>query len=108
MKYDSFIDFMEKEALRRQAANPDHVRLDGQLSGGNLAEFCQFVHLGRLWRINADTRYEPLKLAYHALKAGSDPFKDAATKNGRRLDLRPIVQRSGSRHMYIYEVVTKS
>jgi hypothetical protein len=108
LKYDSFVDFMEREALPRQAANPDHVRLDGQLSGGNPTEVCQFVHDGRLWRIHADTRYEPLKLAYHALKAGSEPFREASTKTRKRLDLRPIVQRLGSRHMYIYEVVPKS
>ena len=87
MKYDSFVDFMEKDALRRQAANPDHIRLDGLISGGNLKEFCQFIHHDRLWKIHADTRYEPLKLAYHELKKGSDPFKEATTKNGRRLIL---------------------
>jgi hypothetical protein len=97
---------MEHDILPRQAANPSHIRLDGMLSGGNREVAGQFVHGGKIWRIHADTRYEPLKLAYHALKTkASDPFKQSTTKkDGRRLDLKAAIQRPGARHLYIYQV----
>jgi hypothetical protein len=110
MTYNSFLELMDKVILPRQAANPDHVRLDGKLGGGNREEAGRFLHHGKLWKIHADTRYEPLKLAYHALKNNSpDPFKESSTdEEGKRLDLKPTIQRAGARHMYIYEVPNSS
>jgi hypothetical protein len=106
--YENFLALMEKEILPRQEKNPDHVRLDGRLSGGNREVAGQFLHHGKTWKIHADTRYEPLKLAYLAMRdQSSDPFKESATDKGRRLDLSPAIQRLGARHLYIYETLAK-
>lgn len=108
MIYENFLALVEKEILPRQEKNPDHVRLDGKLSGGNREVIGQFLHHGKAWKIHADTHYEPLKLAYLAMRdESSDPFKESATDKGKRLDLSAAIQRLGARHLYIYEIPGK-
>jgi hypothetical protein len=53
--YDDFISFMQAEVLPRQAANPDHVRLDGDTTGGNRESAGTFSHDGSDWVVHADT-----------------------------------------------------
>ena len=103
--HNDFLSFMHAEVLPRQAANPDHIRLDGATSGGNREIAGRFQHHGFDWIVHADTHYEPLTLAFTAAKNGADPFVEEDTANGRCLVLKPELraqQRSEHKHLYIY------
>jgi Endonuclease NucS C-terminal domain len=106
--YDTFLALMDAELLPLRGANPTHTRLDGNRTGGNREVAGRFRHQGKVWKIHADTHYEPLKLAYDALKTGgADPFVQAPTSHGKCLVLQDAVRRlmtdPRSKHMYIYE-----
>jgi hypothetical protein len=103
--HDDFLSFMRAEVLLRQAANPDHIRLDGATTGGSRDVVGRFRHNGLSWVVHADTHYEPLLLALAAAKAGSDPFVEEDTARGRCLSLAPELrarQRSPHKYLYIY------
>ncbi|HWK89530.1 MAG TPA: hypothetical protein VNP72_06025 [Longimicrobium sp.] len=103
--YDSFQSFYEAEVAPRQQANPDHRRLDGEVSGGNWDVVGRFRHRGRMWRVHADTHYEPLTLAYRAVTSTPprDPFVLGTTESGDRLDLAEDLQRTrGTQHRHLY------
>lgn len=103
--YDDFTSFMRKVVLPRQAAHPDHVRLDGATAGGNWEVSGRFRHHGLVWTVYADTRYEPLALALAATEAGADPFVEEDTPGGRCLALTAVLrsrQQTPHKHLYIY------
>ena len=59
MIYENFLALMEKEILPRQEKNPDHVRLDGRLSGAIARwrdNFCMMVRPGRFTQIRVMSR----------------------------------------------------
>jgi hypothetical protein len=102
---------MEQVVLPRQAANPAHIRLDGQISGGNREPAGFFWHQGKLWRVHADSHFAPLLLAYGALKETptADPFIATATGTGKRhclvltSQLQQQLPKPRFKHLYIYE-----
>ncbi len=105
MIYPSFEAFYAAVIQPLRAANPDHRRLDGQLSGGNFDVVGRFRYQGREWKVHADTHYEPLDIAFRALTGSPprDPFLCAPTKTGLRLDLAVDLQRRrGTRHRHLY------
>lgn len=109
MDYTSFRALMDQLIIPMRAANPHDKRLDGQPTGGNLEVTGYFWHLGRRWKVHADTHYLQLLVAYKALEAGevTDPFVERSRKRGTSLDLIPMLSaRTGERlkHMYIYSV----
>lgn len=112
MNHKSFSAFMEQVVLPRQVAAPEHIRLDGQTSGGNREPAGFFWHQERLWRVHADSHFEPLILAYSALNAipGEDPFIARATRSGTRhclvliSKLQQQLCQPRFKHLYIYEV----
>ena len=107
--YNSFAELMDSALLPLRAANPTDARLDGAQSGGNREVAGRFRHHDKTWKINADTHYEPLMIAYRAMKKDktSDPFVEQATQLGNCLVLKNEFQRSLSdprfKHIYIYE-----
>ena len=105
--YGSFVEFMEHGVLPHHKAHPDWKRLDGAATGGNWEVFGRFMRGGARWRVHADTHFDPLLIAYEAARIeGGDPFIEAPTSRGMRLDLREdLSQRvmSGFRHLYIYD-----
>jgi hypothetical protein len=103
--YDDFLSFMRAEVLPRQAANPDHIRLDGATTGGSRDVAGRFHHNGAVWVVHADTHYEPLMLACAAAEDGVDPFVEEDTARGRCLALSPDLrarQRSPHKYLYLY------
>lgn len=103
--YPNFIEFMKSVVLPRQAANPDHIRLDGARSGGNFDEAGRFQHRGQTRGVAEDSHYEPLKIALEAAEAGIDPFAEEPTKTGTCLVLKPELTAkydSPHKHIYIY------
>ena len=101
----SFVDFVESKVLPHRDAHPDWIRLDGAQSGGNWEIFGRFERAGARWKVHSDSHFEPLLIAYEAARAGDDPFVEAATTRGLRLDLRDDLAarvKSGFRHLYIY------
>src|SRR5437870_1460147 len=80
--HQDFVSFMQSVVLPRKAANPDHLRLDGRRSGGNRDVVGIFCHHEKTWRVNADTHYETLDLAYWTALEGREPFVEEATKGG--------------------------
>lgn len=112
MNNRSFAAFMEHVVLPRQAADPAQTRLDGRTSGGNREPAGFFFHQGRLWRVHADSHFEPLILAYRALtnKPAEDPFVARKTGSGKRCCLVLIAELQQQlcqprfKHLYIYEV----
>ena len=107
--HGSFMAFMEDCVLPRHREHSNDIRLDGEVTGGKRKAFGYFSHGGRDWKVDEDTHYGPLELAYNALKTGQeDPFVYSATTTGkgRCLVLTPEVrelQRSRAKHLYIYQ-----
>ena len=107
--YDGFLELMESALLADRAANPTHVRLDGAQTGGNWEVAGRFRHHGKVWKVHADTHYEPLMIAYNAVKKNNsfDPFVEQPTQHGKCLVLKDPLHHSKSvprfKHIYIYE-----
>jgi len=70
---------MYESVLPHKKANQDWIRLDSETSGGTRKSFGFFKHQGRVSKVDADTRFESLKLALFALEAGKDPFAQKPT-----------------------------
>jgi hypothetical protein len=101
----SLIAFVESVVLPAKAANPTHHRLDGRAGGGNRTVFGRFRHDGRIWKVHADTWFEPLLIAFEAAQRVEDPFIQRSTASGTlclKLTDAPGI-RAGSKHLYIYE-----
>jgi len=109
MIYDSFVAFMQIVVLPQRAANANHIRLDGETSGGNRTVAAMFRHHNKVWKVHADSGYEPLILAYDSITEGNvaDPFLEESTRRGNCLVLSDSVRRRMVRprfkHLYIYE-----
>ncbi len=105
--FGSFVEFMDAVVLPRRAAHPEHRRLDGQTFGSNREVIGRFRHAGSVWRVNADSHYEPLLLAYDAaVGENSNPFIPQTTRGGgQSLALREDIQRrrgTPQKNLYIY------
>jgi hypothetical protein len=91
--------------IPHQAAHPEWERLDGwdrepsRSQKGNPAPFAHFRHVGKNWKVDADTRFTPLMEAY--MKQDGDPFfeEPTNTNKGTKLQTRPP-----SKWMFIYLV----
>ena len=109
MVYLSFVEFMELVVIPQRAANPNHIRLDGETSGGNRAVAGMFRHHNKVWKVHADSVYETLLLAYDSTIEGkvADPFLEESTRRGNCLVLTDSVRRlmvkPRFKHLYIYE-----
>ncbi len=107
MIYSNFSQFMESVVLPLRAQNPDHLRLDGELTRGNWDVAGLFRHHSKVWKVHSDSHYEPLLLAYEAAKTSVDPFVEEPTKHGTSLvlhaDLRTTKTLRKFEYMYIYE-----
>jgi hypothetical protein len=108
--HQSFAEFMQRTALPMHLASPMHERLDGRTSGGNWAVAGQFQWKGRVWKVHADSHYEPLLLAYYSWQhlLHADTFVEARMENAQRLDLAPkiaAIRPTQHRYLYIYEKV---
>jgi len=108
MIHMNFESFMKAEIARR---NPEDLRLDGQLSGGNREVAGQFQYCNKVWKVDADSHYEPLMLAYEAIKndPSCQPFVEEPTLKGKgnSLVLNENLRKrmpSNFKHLYIYEV----
>jgi hypothetical protein len=98
---------MEAVVIPQRALDPSKVRFDGWSpgSGGNREIAGRFRHQGKVWKMHADTRFEPLFTAYEEIKKGrQDPFVEMTTQGerGTRLVLREDLW-TGFRYLYIYE-----
>jgi len=109
-EFASFRRFCETVTLPKREANPTYLRLDGLTSGGNRDVAGIFRHAGSRWKVHADTHFEPLMLAYEALRSGelTDPFVVGRTQTAgnRCLELTPELrerQAGRSKYLYIYE-----
>lgn len=105
MTYDSYAAFVEGVVLPKRAANPNDRRLDGEESGGNWAVAGIFQHEGRRWKVHEDSHYEPLLIAYDAVRRGDpSPFVLEPTARGVCLNLKPELRRAmtNQRHKYLY------
>lgn len=103
---DSFAAFVESKVLPHRDANPDWKRLDGAPSGSNADVFGAFKYKGAGYRVHADAHFEPLLIAYQAVQGGDEePFTEAPTRTGERLDLKPELKeqiKGRFRHLYAY------
>lgn len=102
--YNNFIEFMKELVNPLKNENPNDIRLDGQLSGGNRTVFGRFKHFGCTWEVNSDTRYEPLRLAYEAAIKGNEPFVEGTTKGGNPMLIlqSEIKQLQSTKRKYLY------
>lgn len=108
MTFGSYEQFVGEVVLPRRRANPSHLRLDGEQSGGNWSVAGTFRHGAREWRVHEDSHFEPLLIAYAAVQRGEDPFDVETTRAGRvSLVLKPSLraqQTTRYKHFYVYEV----
>lgn len=112
MIHDDFVGFVKSVVLPNRNSNPSHVRLDGNSTGGNREIAGMFRHQGKIWKVHADTHYEPLILAYEFIleNKGKDPFLENPTGTGIGicLVLKDSIQHLSSKprfkYLYIYEV----
>jgi hypothetical protein len=69
--YDDFLTFAREVILPlRMIAHPDDLRVDGGATEGNRQVVGQFRHNGAVWKVNADTHFEPLLIAITAAEGG--------------------------------------
>lgn len=107
--YNSFERLMETEILPKRNSNPEDMRLDGLSSGGNREVAGRFRYDNKVWKVNADSHYEPLILAYEAIKKDPScrPFVEEPTSKGSSLvlieGLRKRMTSDRFKHLYIYE-----
>lgn len=107
MTHPDFVAFVEAVALPSKAAQPNAIRFDGALTGGNFDVVGTFRHHGKEWKVHADTHYRPLELAYAAAQSKQDPFVETPTKRGVCLVLTQQLrgqQKSRAKYLYIYQV----
>jgi len=93
--------------LPHRGKHTGDIRLDGELTGGKRKAFGYFSYKGRDWKVDEDTHYKPLELAYEALKSGEDPFVESTTSTGKGRCLSLTgklreLQGSTAKHLYIY------
>jgi hypothetical protein len=91
-----FASFMRNRVLPHYAAHPDYSRLDEQPlrgSDGSVTVFGKFRFKERVWIVHEDTRFEPLVIAFEAVKGDEEPFAEGGTKNGKKLLLRPDLKK---------------
>ncbi|RYE59364.1 MAG: hypothetical protein EOP48_01130 [Sphingobacteriales bacterium] len=93
--YDEVIEPLAKD-------NPGWKRVDGNEANGNRTPVGYFEHDGTIWRVNSDSRFEPLKKARTAFAAGNNPF----VRRTNCLDLVPELA-TRPKHLYIYPVRQK-
>lgn len=105
----SFTAFMQLDVLPQHLQKPNDLRLDGEPPGspGTRRAFGYFHYDGHEWKVDADTRYVPLLIAYAAALAGSEPFEESTTTTGKGTKLSlagPLkqIQRSNSEYLYLY------
>ena len=108
MVFPSYERFVEGVVLPRHLAHPADRRLDGWPSGGNLTVAGVFHYDGRKWKVHEDSHYEPLLIAYEAMKAGErTPFLEESTKSGMSLNLTPNLRAKMTptrfKYLYIYD-----
>jgi hypothetical protein len=70
VEYPSYERFVEDVVLPRRQRAPADRRLDGWPSGGNFKIAGIFDYEGRRWKVHEDSHYEPLLIAYEAMKLG--------------------------------------
>ena len=105
--HKDFVSFMEDCVLPRHLKHTNDIRLDGERNGGKRKAFGYFLYDGRRWKVDEDTHYEPLELAYKAFKSGQDPFTESATASGKGSclsltgNLRKLLP-SRAKHLYVY------
>lgn len=74
--YDDFEQFALAVRAHHRL-HPDHVRLNGEPTGGDRNAWCYFWHRNRRWKVDADTHIAPILAAYtyFVCNAGADPFR---------------------------------
>ncbi len=106
---------MEDMVIPAKGKNPDHMRLDGKPEDSQekcgASTFGKFKHCGRTWKVNSDTYYLPLQLAYDAAIKGTDPFVEGVSLRDKtpileliqKLKIIQCEQQKGtSKYLYIY------
>jgi len=91
--------------LPQQAHNPTHISLDGRRTGPHGSAAFRFKRHGNVWKINADTHYDPLKLAYDSIANDSsyDPFVEMPTRETKGISHGICLKlKQGSENMFIY------
>jgi hypothetical protein len=108
MVHPDFHSFMEKLVLPHKASNPSQLRLDGQTSGSSRAIFGKFRHFGKVWEVHEDTRFEPLIIAFEAMRRGGEPFEMESTSTNKRVclvlhrKLKHLLGSSRFKYLYVY------
>lgn len=103
MVFQTFTEWVVSEVLPLLAEHPDWHRLDGATGGGNRTVVGRFKYAGCVWRVHADTHFEPLLRAHRAITLGQveDPFVIERTSVGSCLNLVSSL-RTQPKHLYIY------
>lgn len=109
MIHSDFKLLMEAEILPRRTSNPEDIRLDGGRKDGYPKVAGRFRYNNKVWRVADDTHYEPLIIAYEAMKkdASCEPFVEELTAKGASLvltdGLRKLTSSNRFKHLYIYQ-----
>ncbi len=104
MIHNSFSDWVTTDVMPLQRKNPTWHRLDGEPSGGNRNVVGRFRHLGRVWVVHGDTRFDPVLRAFGAIQNGTkNPFVIKPAKVRDCLDWTPKMAIKGQpKHFYFY------
>lgn len=99
-------------ASAHQNANPTWIRLNGKPTTGDQDAWAFFWHIERKWKVDADTSFLPVLLAFeHFASTGEDPFTVQSTDKRDCLEVVDQVRQAliatdeaylTSKYLYIY------
>lgn len=104
LTFEDFNDLYIKKIEPLKKANPEYVRLDGKIGNGTRVAFAYFYYNNNKWKVDADTQFDKLKIAYDLFCAGKDPFVIIATKDGKGQCLVIDGQPKYAKKFYVYKV----
>lgn len=106
MIYESFEEWVRENVLAHRQLHPTWFRLDGRTQNGNQTIFAKFKHLDLIWKVHADTRFDPVLRAYDAIINGTHPhpLRMTRTRNDRSdcLTLIPELEDGPNKYFYVY------
>lgn len=101
-KFENFKSFYEELVKPLKKANPEWLRLDGRIEKGNRTIYAYFQYQQIVWKVDADTHFEKLKLAFDKLQKEEEPFEIKSTQKNKGKCLTIKGEPTYNKKFYVY------